>query len=111
MSFISVSFGYQQTKIFNINSQVAPLLDAMHTEAYIEMRKKLSDREGFFNKEIKSFEKDKAALEKRLEKLEQPPPEPKKEVVKRDRSKTKKTKKELEAEAEAEKKRLEEERI
>jgi len=70
MSFIAVSFGYNQTKMFNINSQIAPLLDAMHTEAYKEMRAKLTEREGFFNKEIKAFEKDKAAFEKRLEKLE-----------------------------------------
>ena len=74
----------------------------MHTEAYIEMRKKLTEREGWLNKEIKTFEKDKATLEKRLEKLEMPPPEPKKEV-KRDRTRGKKSKKELEAEAEAEK--------
>lgn len=72
----------------------------MHTEAYIEMRKKLTERESWFNKEIKTFEKDKASLEKRLEKLEMPPPEPKKEV--RDRTRGKKSKKELEAEAEAE---------
>ena len=41
MSFINVTFGYQQSKLFNINCEIAPLLDAIHTEAYKNMKQKL----------------------------------------------------------------------
>ena len=34
MSYINVTFGYQQNKYFNINCEIAPLLDAIHTECY-----------------------------------------------------------------------------
>jgi hypothetical protein len=112
MAFISVTFGYEQKKMFNINCEIAPLLDAINTEAYKEMRNKLTQREDFFNKEIKQFEKDKETFEKKLAKLEAPPPEPKKEPTeKKARGGKKKTKAEIQAEKEAEEKRLEEERL
>jgi len=52
MSFINVTFGYNQSKIFNINCEIAPLMDAIHTESYKMMKLKLNQREDFFNKEL-----------------------------------------------------------
>ena len=108
MSFINVTFGYHQSKVFNIQCEIAPLLDAIHQEAYKQMKSKLTIREEFFNKEIASFKKEQWQLEKKLEKLDLPPEQPKKESVKAKDKGRKKTKKELEAE-EAESKRLAEE--
>jgi hypothetical protein len=107
MSFINVTFGYQQAKLFNINCEIAPLLDAIHTEAYKQMKLKLQLRQEFFNKEITNFKKEQATLEKKLEKLEAPeePEKPKASTVTKNNTKgRKKTKKELEEE-EAERKR------
>ena len=122
MSFISVHFGYNQTKLFNTNCEIAPLLDAIHSESYKEMRQKLSDREEFFQKEIQGFKKEQTALEKKLEKLETPPEPPKPPPVQvpknkqkgKDGKAKKKTKKELEEErlaAEKKAKEEEEERL
>jgi len=77
MSFVSVHFGYNQSKLFNTNCEIAPLLDAIHTECYKEMRAKLSEREEFFNKEVGLMKKEQVTLEKKLEKLETPPEPPK----------------------------------
>ena len=74
MSFIAVSFGYNQQRLFNTNCEIAPLMDAIHKECYKDMDAKLVEREEFFNKEIAQFKKEQASLEKKLEKLEAPPP-------------------------------------
>jgi len=50
--YISVQFGYNQSKIFNTNCQVAPLLDAINEGCYKEMVKTIKKQEDFFNKEI-----------------------------------------------------------
>ena len=50
--FINVQFGYNQSKVFNINCQVAPLLDAIATQSYKEMGKAIKQREAWFEKEI-----------------------------------------------------------
>ena len=100
MAYISVNFGYNQSKLFSTNCQIAPLLDSIHEECYKEMVAKLTEREEFFNKEINGFKKEQASLEKKLEKLEVPKEEPKPVVVQPSPSKKKKagkkTKKELE---------------
>ena len=70
MAYISVNFGYNQSKLFSTNCQVAPLLDSIHEECYKEMLGKLVEREEFFNKEITGFKKEQAGLEKKLEKLD-----------------------------------------
>ncbi|CDW81443.1 UNKNOWN [Stylonychia lemnae] len=70
--FISVQFGYNQNKLFNINCQIAPLLDAINDGCYKEMGKFLKKREEFFNKEISSFKKKEQNLQKKLERLEPP---------------------------------------
>ena len=57
MSFISVQFGYNQTMVFNINCQVAPLLDAIESQAYIEMVKAIGKRQEWFNKEVANMKK------------------------------------------------------
>lgn len=74
MSFIAVTFGYNQQRLFNTNCEIAPLMDAIHKECYKDMDAKLVEREEFFNKEIAQFKKEQASLEKKLEKLEAPPP-------------------------------------
>ena len=100
MAYISVNYGYNQSKLFSTNCQIAPLLDSIHEECYKEMVAKLTEREEFFNKEINGFKKEQASLEKKLEKLEVPKEEPKPVVVQPSQSKKKKagkkTKKELE---------------
>ena len=58
MSYISVKFGYNQSKLFSINCQIAPLLDAIHDESFKEMAKLLKEKEDFFSKEISSFKKE-----------------------------------------------------
>jgi mannose/fructose/N-acetylgalactosamine-specific phosphotransferase system component IID len=79
--FVSIQFGYQQSKIFNINCQIAPLLDAIHDGCYKEMHKFMKKREEFFNKEIAALKKKEQGLLKRMEKID-PPKEPQKEEVK-----------------------------
>lgn len=66
MSYISVQFGYQQSKLFNINCQIAPLLDAIQTGAYKEMVTACKKREEWFAKEIQAKRKKEAALQKKL---------------------------------------------
>lgn len=70
--FISVQFGYHQAMVFNINCQVAPLLDAIHSQAYIEMVKAVSKRQEWFQKEIAGMKKKEGKLLKRLELLDAP---------------------------------------
>ena len=70
--FISVGFGYKQSKLLNINCQTAPLVDSINDQCYKEMQKLLKKREDFFNKEINSIKKKEAVLLKKLEKLEPP---------------------------------------
>ena len=72
MSFISVNFGYNQTRIFATNCQIAPLMDAIHQECFKDMKAKLTEREDFFNKEITAFKKEQVKLEKKIEALEVP---------------------------------------
>jgi hypothetical protein len=57
MSYISVQFGYNQAKLFHINCQNAPLMDAINTGAYKEMVKTIKNRQEWFEKEIASFQK------------------------------------------------------
>ena len=64
--FVSVNFGYNQSKIFNINCQVAPLLDAIQTQSYKEMGKAIAQRQTWFEKEIGKMQKNCGNLEKRL---------------------------------------------
>lgn len=71
--YVSVQFGYNQSKLFNINCQVAPLLDAVSDGCYKEMGKFMKKREEFFNKEISTLKKKESGLQKKLEKLEPPP--------------------------------------
>ena len=81
--YVSVQFGYNQSKLFNINCQIAPLLDAVSDGCYKEMTKFLKKREEFFNKEISGFKKKEQNLLKKLERLEPPKSlEPPKEELK-----------------------------
>ena len=72
MSFISVQFGYQQSQVFNINCQVAPLLDAIEQQAYAEMVKAITKRQEWFNKEVAGMKKKEQKLLRRLDVLEAP---------------------------------------
>lgn len=62
--FINVQFGYQQSRLFNLNCQVAPLLDAINQACYQDMVKYIKKREEFFNKEVQGFKKKEATLQK-----------------------------------------------
>ena len=58
--------------MFNINCQIAPLLDAIHEGCYKDMHKFMKKREEFFNKEIANLKKKEQTLLKKLEKLDPP---------------------------------------
>lgn len=58
MSFVSVNFGYNQTRIFATNCQIAALMDAIHQECFKDMKHKLEERQEFFGKEINAFKKE-----------------------------------------------------
>ena len=75
------------------------------------MKHKLSKREDFFNKEINNFKKEQAVLEKKLDKLENPPEPPVKKEPRSDSPKKKMTDKEKKAAEEEAKKKAEEERL
>jgi hypothetical protein len=60
--FISVQFGYNQARLFNINCQIAPLLDSISSSAYADMLKNVKKREAFFQKEILGFQRKEAVL-------------------------------------------------
>ena len=109
--FINVTFGYQQSRLFNLNCQVAPLLDAINNACYQDMLKLIKKREDFFSKEVASFKKKEQALLKALEKLNEKPEEnkeaPRPSVTGRKLSKEEKRK----LEEEARKRREEEERL
>ena len=80
--FVSVQYGYNQQKFFNINCQIAPLLDAIHDGCYKDMKAFMKKREDFFNKEIANLRKKEQTLLKKMEKLDPPKPEEKKEEAK-----------------------------
>jgi len=58
--------------VFNINCQVAPLMDAIEQQAYIEMVKAIQKRQEWFNKEVGNMKKKEQKLLKKLEILEAP---------------------------------------
>ena len=72
MSFISVQFGHSQSLVFNINCQVAPLLDAIESQAYAEMVKAITKRQEWFNKEVVNMKKKEQKLLKRMDVLDAP---------------------------------------
>lgn len=78
--------------MFNINCQIAPLLDAVHEGCYKDMHKYMKKREEFFNKEIANLKKKEQGLLKRLEKID-PPKDEKALAAAKEESKEKSTKK------------------
>ena len=60
--FISVGFGYRQRKIFNINCQTAPLIDAINQSCFEEMGKMLKKKEDAFHKEMAVWRKKEGSL-------------------------------------------------
>lgn len=73
--FAIVKFGYRQTRIVNLNCQVAPLLDAIASQSIADIRDLLTLKNTAFMKEIEDLTKKSASLTNRLEILERPPPE------------------------------------
>ena len=53
--------------VFNINCQVAPLLDAIESQAYQEMVKAINKRQEWFNKEVATMRKKEGKLLKKLD--------------------------------------------
>jgi len=96
--FCSVQFGYNQARLFNLNCQVAPLIDAISISCYQDMVKCIKKREEFFNKEIAGMRKKEANLLKALEKYTVPVEESKKEAPKVQKKMTRDQKKVYEAE-------------
>jgi|LauGreDrversion4_2_1035121.scaffolds.fasta_scaffold501520_2 hypothetical protein len=90
--FISVQYGYNQAKLYNINCQIAPLLDAIHEGCYKDMHKFMKKREEFFNKEIANLKKKEQTLLKRLEKID-PPKDEKAQAATKEETKEKGTSK------------------
>ena len=58
--------------MFNINCQVAPLLDSIQSQAYSEMVKAITKRQEWFQKEVAGMKKKEAKLLKRLDVLDAP---------------------------------------
>lgn len=52
--YIAVNFGYNQQRLYNINCQVAPLIDAIHEGCYKDMDGALKKRKQFFEKEVQA---------------------------------------------------------
>ena len=63
--------------MFNLNCQVAPLLDAINMTCYADMIKYIKKREDFFNKEIAGMRKKEQGLLKQMEKYDVKPEETK----------------------------------
>jgi hypothetical protein len=73
--FAIVRFGYRQARVFNLNCQVAPLLDAIASQSTAEIKELLTAKSTQFAKEIEDLQRRTAAFTNKLEYLERPPPE------------------------------------
>ena len=68
--FISVNYGYKQSSVYNIDCQVAPLLDSIHKQAHSDSLSLLNSRLAFFKKETETINKNIAFKTKKLTQLE-----------------------------------------
>ena len=73
--FILASYGYKQGQIYNINCQTAPLVDAIKKQAYVDVCNLLNNRQLQIIKEIDETCHRLESKQKKLFRLENPPPE------------------------------------
>ena len=64
--YIEIEFGYNQTRLFNINCMTAPLIDAMNERCIKDIFSMLKSKEEQFKKEIANLNKKEVNLQKKL---------------------------------------------
>lgn len=64
--FISVEFGDQQRRLFNIECKTAPLLDAINDGCYADMLSLLKTKKDYFTSELNQMKKKEESLQKKL---------------------------------------------
>lgn len=84
---IQVLYGYKQSQIFNINCQVAPLLDCIKQQAVADILQLLQAKELAFASELVELASCTEKAQKELFKLENPPPDEEKKPEKPARKK------------------------
>ena len=72
--FISVEFGYQQKRLFNIECKTAPLVDAINDGCYADIAALLKKQKDYFTNELNQMKKKEENLQKKL-KIEEEKPE------------------------------------
>ena len=73
--FILAAYGYKQGQIYNINCQTAPLIDAIKRQAYTDVCNLLNNRQIQIIREIEETSHKLENKQKKLQRLENPPPE------------------------------------
>ncbi|CAG9333378.1 unnamed protein product [Blepharisma stoltei] len=73
--FIKVVYGYKQGTLFNINCQTGPLLDAVKKQAFTDITSLISSKITSFTQEVENTSKKIESKQKKLYKLENPPPD------------------------------------
>eukprot|EP01017_Pseudomicrothorax_dubius_P034373 TRINITY_DN4702_c0_g1_i1.p1 TRINITY_DN4702_c0_g1~~TRINITY_DN4702_c0_g1_i1.p1 ORF type:complete len:288 (-),score=76.17 TRINITY_DN4702_c0_g1_i1:118-921(-) len=65
--YVLINYGYKLNKIYSTDCLLATLMDYIWTNSYKDIIKQLQSREELFNKEIKTNDSRRNALEKKLE--------------------------------------------
>ena len=73
--FILAAYGYKQGQIYNINCQAAPLIESIRKQAFTDICNLLSTRQVQILKEIEETTQRLESKQKKLQRLENPPPE------------------------------------
>lgn len=73
--FILAAYGYKQGQVYNINCQTAPLVESIRKQAYTDICNLLSTRKIQILKDIDDTAQRLEAKQKKLHRLENPPPE------------------------------------
>lgn len=69
-----VNFGYRQSQIYNIDCQVAPLIDLIQRQSHADINRLLSAKEALFNKEVTDLAKKAETIKHKIYLIENPPP-------------------------------------
>ena len=72
--FMIVNFGYRQSQIYNIDCQVAPLIDLITRQSHAELNRLLVAKEAQFNKEVADLAKKADGIKHKIYLLDNPPP-------------------------------------
>ncbi len=68
-----VNFGYRQSQIYNIDCQVAPLIDLITRASHAELNRLLVAKEAQFNKEVADLAKKAEGIKHKIYLLDNPP--------------------------------------